>query len=160
MRIRDKNWPLPLDSDAYHGLTKRVVELIEPQTEADPANLLISFLIAFGNSIGRTAYVQIEDTRHYANEFALLVGPTAMARKGTGFDRIKKVYETAEEQSNRNETWTGRIRHGMSTGEGLIAQLVPPVHDDKDEFERATTAFGHSIDDRRARICSRSHSHE
>ena len=130
--VHDKNWPRPMGEDAYHGLTGRVVDLIEPQTEADPANLLISFLLSFGNSIGRSAYILIEDTRHYANEFAVLVGPTAMARKGTGFDRIKRVYDAAEELSTRNETWTTCIRHGMSTGEGLIAQLSPSASKDNE----------------------------
>lgn len=119
-----ENWPKPLSEAAYHGLVGEIVRTIGPQTEADPANLLISTLIAFGNSIGRNPYFPIGATRHHTNEFAVLVGPSSRGRKGTGLSEIKRLFRVAEERSNRNEMWTHRIKGGLSTGEGLISQLV------------------------------------
>ena len=108
-RSTDANWPRAMNSDAYHGLTGRVVDYILPQTESDPANVLVSFLVAFGNSIGRTAHYRIEDTKHYANEYAVIVGPTAGGRKGTGFDRVKAMFDQCEEASTANVSWVGCI---------------------------------------------------
>ena len=48
-------WPESLDGDALSGLAGDVVRLIEPHSEADPAALLVQFLIAFGNAAGRAA---------------------------------------------------------------------------------------------------------
>ena len=132
----DDEWPRPLRIAAYHGLAGRVVEMILPETEADPANLLISFLIAFGNSIGRNAHVELDASLHYANEFAVIVGPTAMARKGTGLNQIKRLFSRAEEVSTTNEMWTDSIKQGLSTGEGLITHFTPrpaPDSDDDDD---------------------------
>jgi hypothetical protein len=64
-------------------LAGRVVRAIEPESEADPAAILVQFLVGFGSLIGRRAHVVVGSTRHYANEFAILVGQTSSARKGT-----------------------------------------------------------------------------
>jgi hypothetical protein len=122
---RDPDWPRRLGDDAYHGLAGRVVNKILPETEADPANLLISFLVAFGNSIGRKAHVVVDATPHYANEFVVMVGPTAMARKGSGWNQIARLFEHAENMPKCKNMWTDRIKRGLSTGEGLIAQVAP-----------------------------------
>src|SRR6185436_8314623 len=46
-------WPEQLADEAYHGLAGEWVRLIGPETEADPAALLIQMLVAIGNLIGR-----------------------------------------------------------------------------------------------------------
>ena len=60
--------------DAYHGPLGEAVVLIEPQTEACPAGVLIQLLAMYGSAMGRTAYYQVEADRHYANVFAAIVG--------------------------------------------------------------------------------------
>ena len=42
--------PAPLSPAAYHGLAGAFVQRVLPETEADPAALLIQFLAAFGNA--------------------------------------------------------------------------------------------------------------
>jgi hypothetical protein len=49
-------WPAPLTDDAFHGVAGEIVRAIEPHSEADPAALLIQFLVAFGNLVGHAAY--------------------------------------------------------------------------------------------------------
>jgi hypothetical protein len=108
---------------AFHGLAGRIVKTIEPETEASSELLLVSFLVAFGNWIGRGPHKLVEATRHYTNEFAVMVGDTSVGRKGTGWDRIRKLFEVTEQLSRRNEIWTDRIKSGLASGEGLIMQV-------------------------------------
>jgi hypothetical protein len=134
MKARDdtlklpEGWPAPIGDDAYYGLTGEIVEAITPQTEADPANVLISVLIAFGNSIGRKARIMIGRTAHFANEYAAMVGPSSQGRKGTGWNDTLDVFKESDDQNN--ETWAiNCIRGGLSTGEGLIGHFTPPKPD-------------------------------
>src|SRR6266487_2574069 len=75
-------WPT-MDEAAYQGLAREVVEAIKPHSEADPVAILIQFLALAGNAMGRTAYYLVEDDRHHMNLFAVLVGESSKARKGT-----------------------------------------------------------------------------
>ncbi len=70
-------WPNPLDEAAFHGLAGEWVNMIIPNTEADPAALLFQFLVTFGNIIGRKPYFMVEATEHHTNEFLLLAGRTS-----------------------------------------------------------------------------------
>jgi hypothetical protein len=117
-------WPAPLDERAYHGIAGRLVRTVEPHTEADPSAVLVQFLVVAGNAIGRGPYYVIEATKHRTNEFALIVGDTSRARKGTSFDRVRRPLELIE-----GESWAGeRIMSGLSSGEGLIWQDRDPIH--------------------------------
>jgi hypothetical protein len=109
-------WPEPLDARALHGTVGRLVRKIEPHTEADPAALLVQFLVAAGNALGRMPTYLVEATKHHTNEFCLIVGDTSRARKGTSFDRIRRPLELID-----TEPWAkDRIKSGLSSGEGLI----------------------------------------
>jgi hypothetical protein len=115
-------WPDPPDEVAYHGLAGEIVRAIEPESEADPAALLVQLLVAFGNAVGRLPHYLVESTRHYANEYAVLVGETATGRKGTAKDRILDVLDAAD------PVWVNtRIMGGLSSGEGLISAVRDSV---------------------------------
>src|SRR5205807_2121917 len=76
--------------------------------------ILVQLLVAFGSSIGRGAHYAVEATRHHS-EFALLVGPSAKARKGSSWDHVERIFAEVD------PTWTStRIVSGLSSGEGLI----------------------------------------
>lgn len=124
-------WPEALGDVAYHGVAGRIVRAIEPHTEADPAGLLISLLVAFGNCVDRSPHFMVERTKHYTNEFAVMVGRSSQARKGTMWDQVRELLRIVCEQDN--DPWTSRIKGGLSSGEGLIVQ----VQDPKDEDEEA-----------------------
>jgi hypothetical protein len=113
-------WP-SLDKAALYGLAGEVVDRLAPQTESDPAALLLTYLTSFGNAIGRGPYYEVEATQHFANLFALLVGDTAKARKGTSTRHIRSILELADAEWARE-----RIRGGMSSGEGVIAAVRDP----------------------------------
>src|SRR6266540_904795 len=113
----DLGWPT-MHGDAYHGLAGEVVEAIQPHSEADPVAILVQFLAAAGNVIGNCPYHQIEGDQHHTNLFAVLVGDSAKARKGTAWGRVKGVVRLADEQ------WFGdRTKGGLSSGEGFISEV-------------------------------------
>jgi hypothetical protein len=123
---RQDMWPV-MDDAAYHGLAGDVVRTIRPHSEADPVAMLLQFLTLVGNVMGHTAYYQVESDRHHTNLFAVLVGETSKARKGTSMGRVRSVVKLAD------ETWAGdRIRGGLSSGEGLINE----VRDERKEWNR------------------------
>jgi hypothetical protein len=119
-------WP-QMDEAAYQGLAGEVVEAIEPHSEADPVAILIQFLTLAGNMMGRTAYYPVEDTRHHANLFAVLVGESSKARKGTSLGRVRAIMKVAD------QAWSDdRLKGGLSSGEGLINE----VRDERREWNR------------------------
>lgn len=115
------NWPAPLDKAAYNGLPGRVVELFSPHIEADPAALLVQFLVAFGNALGRGAHFRVGASRHYTNLFAVVVGATARARKGLSWDVVQDLFRSVD------DIWLyDRVQQGLSSGEGLIWAVRDP----------------------------------
>jgi hypothetical protein len=110
-------WP-EMGAAAYHGLAGEFVRFVEPQTEVDPVALLVQFLTMFGSAAGRGAYVQVERTKHYPNEFAVLVGQSAKGRKGTSEAWPSDLMRHADEH------WAKNCRAGkLASGEGLVWAL-------------------------------------
>jgi len=108
-------WPDELKPEAYHGIAGALVRVIEPHSESAPAALLIQFLVAFGNMIGRAAHFLAEADRHFMNLFVVLVGQTAKGRKGTSLGHVQKVLREIDPE------WCDkRNMGGLSSGEGLI----------------------------------------
>jgi predicted transcriptional regulator len=121
----DASWPAPLAAEAFHGLAGRVVRIIEPTTEADPAALLLQLLVFFGNAAGRQPHFVVEADRHGLNEFLCLVGPTSKGRKGSSEGRVRALFRAVAED------WLlSRVQSGLSTGEGFIWEIRDPILDD------------------------------
>jgi hypothetical protein len=109
----DVGWPGQIGVEALHGLAGEVVATILPQLEADPAALLVQFLVAFGSAVGRGPGFKAESDHHSVNEYALIVGKTSKARKGTSWGHIDRLMQAVDEPWSR-----GRIQSGLSSGEG------------------------------------------
>jgi hypothetical protein len=115
------NFPA-LAEEAFHGPAGDIARTIEPHTESDPAMLLIGSLVYFGNALGHGPHHVVEGTAHYSNLYALFVGDTSKARKGTGDGRVRQIFKVAA------PAWCGfRIKSGLSSGEGLIAEVRDPA---------------------------------
>jgi len=126
-------WPAPPAEEAFHGLMGEIVRTLEPETEADPVALLVQGLVMFGNVVGRNAYLRVEDTPHYTNMFAALVGSTSNGRKGTSHGRMKPLFRGLDED------WLhGRNVSGTSSAEGLVTQVrdANPQEDDPGESDK------------------------
>ena len=118
---KEPAWPA-LKPEALYGLAGDVVRTIEPHSEADPAALLAQTLVAAGVLLGRAAHVRIEGDRHYPNLFALAVGKSAKARKGTSWGRIRDTFERAP-------NWP-KVISGLTSGEGLKFAVRDALGDD------------------------------
>lgn len=104
-----------MDGRAYLGLAGEFVRLVDPHTESDPAALLVQFLVAFGNVVGRGPHFVAEADQHHPNLFAVMVGETAKGRKGSSWGHVRERMRAVDPQ------WTiDRVQTGLSSGEGLI----------------------------------------
>ena len=130
------DWPV-MDEAAYHGLAGDFVRTMLPHTEADPAGLLMQFIVAFGSVIGNSPYYLVESDRHHTNLYLVLVGDSSRGRKGTGAGRVRDASRTADEAwaSERNVS-------GLSSGEGLISHVRDEVRkwNAKERCEEITDA--------------------
>lgn len=111
-------WPDPLAPAAFCGLLGDFVTALDPYTEADPVALLGQCLVAVGNAIGRGPYYAVEGSAyHFTNEFVVLVGDTGKGRKGLSLQQVKSFLMPADLE------WSGCIKSGLSSGEGLIYHI-------------------------------------
>jgi hypothetical protein len=124
------DWPPPPDPAAYHGLAGEIVGVIAPNTEADPVAILSQLLVAFGAATGRGTWFQVEATRHHPNEFLVLIGDSARARKGSSWDHVHRLIAGAD------PAITARILTGLSSGEGLIHSVRDPAGQDPGASDR------------------------
>jgi hypothetical protein len=115
-----EGWPEPPDPAAYYGLAGDIVGAIAPHTEADPVAVLVQLLVAYGAMIGGGAWFKVERTRHFPNEFAVLVGDSAVSRKGTALGQVRELL--GEVQAD----FPSRMKKGLSSAEGVVFLLRDP----------------------------------
>jgi 5S rRNA maturation endonuclease (ribonuclease M5) len=123
-------WPV-LSEDALYGLAGDVVRTIEPHTEADPVAILLQFLAAAGNLLGRGLYAIADAARHGLVLFVVLVGETSKGRKGTSWAHTRNLIHRVDERWGRLQ-----IVSGLSTGEGLIERFEYVDEDDGEKDKR------------------------
>jgi hypothetical protein len=107
-------WP-ELAREALHGLPGRIVNAIDPYTEADPVAILGHLLVGLGNVIGPGPHLPVEHDEHPARLNIVFVGRSSKGRKGLAQSTAKHLLAQIDEPWARD-----RIRPGLSTGEGLI----------------------------------------
>ena len=81
--VRTVPWPT-LNNAALHGIAGKIVNLVAPHTEADPAAVLVQLLAEFGATIGPGPHFIAGNDRHQAIINPLIVGRTNNGAKGTG----------------------------------------------------------------------------
>lgn len=116
-----EDWPAPPRAAAFTGLAGEIARAIEPHSESDPLAILAQLLVCFGSVIGRGAHYAVEATEHHGNEFVLLIGPSAKARKGSSWDHVQRIFAQVDPD------WAERrIVSGLSSGEGVIWSVRDP----------------------------------
>lgn len=130
-RIKDQAWPEPMAEPAYHGIIGEFTRTVEPHTESDPVALIIQFAVYAGACIGRGPYYQVEGDRHYPNLFAVAVGESSKARKGTSGGRVRQPFQMLDDPFCDN-----CIQSGLSSGEGLIWAVRDEIDDDPGVFDK------------------------
>ena len=133
--ITTTGWPTPPAPDAFHGVTGGFVDTVSPHSEADSVALLIQFLVAVGNLLGRSGHAVAESSKHFANLFVVLVGKSAKGRKGSSWSHVKRLFHGID------ETWTQeRVVSGLSSGEGLIWAVRDPIETQQPLKEKGRVA--------------------
>jgi len=102
-------------SEMFPGIVGDLVSMAEAHTEASAAAIAAQFIVMFGNAVGHGPYFPVGETRHYLNENLLVVGSSAVARKGDGYHVARAPFKTGEPEWEKS-----RIKGGLATGEGLI----------------------------------------
>ena len=125
--------PPALDAWAFHGVTGDVIRLLEPHSEADPAALLLNFLVGIGNLIGRGPHARADAARHGLNLFVVLVGDTAKGRKGSSWSQVRALLERVDAEWAANN-----ISYGLSSVEGAIWSVRDPILKQVQRKERQT----------------------
>ncbi|MCX6132010.1 MAG: DUF3987 domain-containing protein, partial [Proteobacteria bacterium] len=137
-RVFEKSgfWPSPLKREALHGFLGKYIRVVLPTTEADEASLVIQLLVMFGSLIGRSPHYKVSVTRHGMNLFAVIVGRSAKARKGTAFNLVRDLINKAFPDFKESK-WSS----GLSTGEGLI-QFVQNANESQATGDDITNSSG------------------
>lgn len=133
--VAPDRWPAPPDRAAFYGLPGRVVDFVEPFSEADPVAVLGSVLTAFGCALNSGPHAMVGAERHPARLFLALVGRSSTARKGSSWSPIRELMYHADPEFIRS-----RLVSGLGSGEGLIHR-VRDGDDDKDTGERDKRAL-------------------
>lgn len=106
------DWPT-MDPRAYRGLAGEFAALASKKSEADPAAVLITFLIRFGVEVGSGPSLYVGDTKHRARLASVIAGASSKARKGTSGKPVDRLFCKIEGKA--------RFSPGpFSSGEGII----------------------------------------
>jgi len=106
---------MELGPAALYGLPGDVVAAIGPHTEADPAAILVSFLVGFGAAAGRGPHAKADGASHPPRIFGVLTGATSKARKGTSWARTRPILAYADPGFIEK-----RVLGGFGSGESLV----------------------------------------
>ncbi len=107
--------PEPMARHAFHGLAGEIVEAVMPHTEADEAAVLVHLLAAFGCVVGPGPRLLVGGDEHYPRLFAVIVGRTSKARKGSSWAAVRGLFGRVD------PVWEAEcVGGGLATGEGLI----------------------------------------
>ena len=118
----DSTWPAPLADAAYHGPIGELVKVWAPQSEADPAAMLVTTLVGFGSICGCGPHHSVSGDRHTARLYACITGPTAAGGKGMSWQPPLAALTKVD------PAWAERcLASGLSTGEGLIHRVRDKV---------------------------------
>src|SRR6266404_2817870 len=110
------------DDSILYGAAGRLVQKAAQYNESHPAGMLVDFLVSLGSIIGRGPYFNINETKHYTNEFMARVGQSSKSRKGTGRDAIDCILKLVDP-----DWYLNRIESGFGSGEAIINRVRDTV---------------------------------
>jgi len=116
-----------LAEEAFHGLAGDIVRTIEPHSEADPAALLLHFLVFYGNAVGNGPYIELGSDNQPSRLFAVVVGDAALGRKGTAGSEIERLMRDADRK------WYNRaLTSGLQSSEAIVTAVDDEMGQSKD----------------------------
>jgi hypothetical protein len=144
----DDGPPKPIREEAFYGLAGNVVNLAVENSEACKEAILVQFLVAIGNILGRDIFIN-QGVYNHLNEFVCLVGDSGVA-KGTSWEAISGLLQLIDEE------WCKHcIKPGIATGEALINTIIDSREitlkgKRNEETGLAETVTEPGVDDKRA----------
>lgn len=129
-------WP-SLPPGALPGLAGEFVALATRGSEADPAAVLATFLVRFGVEVygfspGSGPYVRVGETRHPPRLYAVIVGASSRARKGTSAKPVARAFEDIPNTWKSGPFIAPHTGGPLSSGEGLAFRLREREEDVED----------------------------
>ena len=107
-----------LPSAALSGPVGEWVLAASPHTEADPAALLVSTLVACGTVVGRGPHLWSGDARQSASLLAMVVADTPKANRGLSWSVTRRLLEVVDPEMARRQ-----VRTGLGDGRPLLETL-------------------------------------
>ncbi len=143
------DWP-ELLPEATPGLIGEIVELATCNTEIDPVAVLVSLLVRFGATLGPDVHVPVGEQLQPPRLFAVKVGATSRARKGTSEAPIRQLFDTADESLSIDPDWEPlRVVGGpLSSGEGVVYEVRDPPESDGDDGDKKASCDSGVLDKR------------
>ena len=140
--------PIPiLDKTGFYGLAGEFALEAAKQSEGDPAAILIQSLANFSIASGRNKFFRIGFSFHHPRIFAVLVGNSSKARKGTSWEPVKALFKRMSELgSDVPDSRPGPF----SSGEGLIFA----VRDPSEPAPETEISRDPGIKDKRLLVCT------
>jgi hypothetical protein len=121
-QFKERSFPEPMGEEAFYRIAGEIVGIISPVSEASREATLVQFLVAFGNLIGRGAHRK-QAGIHHLNEDTVIVGETAIARKGSSWVPLHSLLHHIDSE------WTDtRIKDGFQSGESVIHAVRDPIY--------------------------------
>jgi hypothetical protein len=149
---------LKLGEAALYGVAGLAVRALAPHTEAHPAAILLQLLAAFANAAGSGPHCMVDATRHGLNLFAVLVGDSSKARKGTSWNQIRRLRSEVDRHWVTERVTTARLASagtsvlfGTSTGDPTADRIWEAINASSDGLSRRQISalfHGHLSSDR------------
>jgi hypothetical protein len=143
-----KEWPM-LPPETLPGFIGEFVAVACTDSEADPAAVLVTLLVRFGVEVygfkpDCGPYFRVGETIHPPRLFAVIVGESSRARKGTSSKPVLRLFSGEENTSEDGVVFAPYTSGPLSSGEGLACRLVS-----RNEEERDAAATAIPLPDKR-----------
>ena len=134
--VRDGPSPLAppvMAPEGFPDLVRDIVDAACANSEAHPVAVAANVVALFCCAVGRGPFQRIGDSVAHARVFALIVGRSGKARKGTAEATPREVFRRADAELRKRHQNDDRLRihaGGLSTGEGVAWAIRDPIEPD------------------------------
>jgi len=128
--------------EALTGAAGEWVLAAAPHTEADPASLLISALVACGVVLGGRPHLWVGDARQSASLFAVVVADTPKANRGLSWAVTRRLLEVLDPEVARHQVRTG-VGDGRPLLDTLRVAALPRPHHRSEPLSDPTRVLVH-----------------
>lgn len=122
-----RSWPV-LHPDALPGFVGEFVTLATRDSEADPAAVLVTFLVRFGTEVygfvpDKGPFIRIGESVHPPRLYTVIAGASAKARKGTSAKPVLRIFKDNPYKGRGAVPPAPHTGGPLSSGEGLAWRL-------------------------------------